>query len=97
MALQPDDHQAAVLLAALGLPADTDDPDLVVATVADLAAQAAGINTEKSSTIAAAARKAGLEVIDTDSLTALEHDAQEVAESPPRPPRRRSRPPQTTR
>lgn len=55
MTLTFDDTQAAALLEALGLPADTDDPDLVVATAVDLAAQAAEINAEKPSTIAAAA------------------------------------------
>lgn len=70
-------EQTAALLAALGLPNDTADPQLVVDTAADLAAQAAGINTEKPSTIAAAAKKAGLEVVDTDTLTALKADAAE--------------------
>lgn len=77
MALTFDDDQAAALLDALGLPADTTDADLVVATATDLAAQAAGMNPEKPSTVAAAARKAGLEVVDTATLTALRHDAQE--------------------
>jgi len=72
------DEQIAALLEALGLPADTDDPQLVVDTVADLAAQAAGINTEKPSTIAAAAKKAGLEVIDTATAEALRRDAAEA-------------------
>lgn len=70
-------EQIAALLDALGLPADTTDTGLVVATAQDLAAQAAGINAEKPSTIAAAARKAGLEVVDTDTLTALKADAAE--------------------
>jgi len=77
MALTFDDDQPAVLLDALGLPADTTDVQLILDTVTDLAAQAAGINPEKPSTIAAAARKAGLEVVDTDTLAALRHDAQE--------------------
>ncbi|KUI13452.1 hypothetical protein AU191_16820 [Mycolicibacterium acapulense] len=77
MALTFDDDQRVALIEALGLPADTDDPDLVVATVTDLAAQAAGLNPEMPSTVAAAARKAGLEVVDIETLTTLRHDAQE--------------------
>jgi hypothetical protein len=77
MALTFDDTQAAALLEALGLPPETTDIDLILATAADLAAQAAGMNPEKPSTVAAAARKAGLETIDAASLAALKHDAQE--------------------
>ncbi|ORW02479.1 phage protease [Mycobacterium kyorinense] len=77
MALTFNDEQAAALIEALGLPADTTDVDLILATVADLAAQAAGMNPEKPSTVAAAARKAGLEVVDTQTLAALRHDAQQ--------------------
>lgn len=43
---------AAALLDALGLPADTTDVDLVVATVTDLAAQVAGMDPTKPSTVA---------------------------------------------
>lgn len=75
MTLTHDDTQAAALLEALGLPADTNNADLVVATVADLAAQAASINAEKPSTIAAAAKKAGLEVFDSETADALRRDA----------------------
>ncbi|EUA09287.1 hypothetical protein I546_4165 [Mycobacterium kansasii 732] len=57
MALTFDDEQAAKLFDSLGLPADTSDVETVLATVADLAAQAAGVSAEKPSTIAAAARK----------------------------------------
>ncbi|ETB31463.1 phage protease [Mycobacterium avium] len=78
MALTLDDEQAAALLDALGLPADTGDVELILATAKDLAAQAAGMNPEKPSTVAAAARKAGLEVVDTATLTALRHDAREA-------------------
>lgn len=77
MALQFDDTQAAALLEALGLPAETADPALVVETAKDLAAQAAGMDAAKPSTVAAAARKAGLELIDAAALDALKHDAQE--------------------
>lgn len=74
MALTFDDTQAAAQLAALGLPADTTDVDLVLATLSDLAAQAA---EQKPSDVAAAARAAGLEVMDADTLTALRRDATE--------------------
>lgn len=77
MALSFDDTQAAGLLDALGLPPDTLDPELIVATAVDLAAQAAGMNPAQPSTVAAAARKAGLEVVDGPTLTALRHDAAE--------------------
>jgi hypothetical protein len=77
MALTFTDEQSAKLLEVLGLPADTTDIDLILDTVNDLAAQATGIDPEKPSTVAAAARKAGLEVVDTQTLTALRHGAQE--------------------
>jgi len=77
MALNLDDTQAAALLDALGLPADTTDVDLVVATATDLAAQAAGTDPAKASDVAAAARRHGLEVIDTDTAEALRRDAAE--------------------
>ena len=77
MALTISDDQAAALLDALGLPADTTDPQLVVDTVVDLAAQAEALDPAKQSTVAAAARRAGLEVIDADTVAALRHDAQE--------------------
>src|SRR4051794_28242006 len=77
MALTFTDEQAARLLELLGLPADTTDAELVLAALEDLAAQAAGMSPEKPSTVAAAARKAGLEVVDTQTLAALRHDAQE--------------------
>ncbi|MGV0796191.1 phage protease [Mycolicibacterium elephantis] len=67
----------AALLEALGLPADTEDPQLVVDTVADLAAQAAGMNPERPSTVAAAARRHGLELVDHDTHEALKRDAAE--------------------
>lgn len=71
------DEQIAALLEAVGLPADTDDPQLVVDTVADLAAQAAGMNPEQPSTVAAAARRHGLELVDHDTHEALKRDAAE--------------------
>lgn len=75
MALTFTDEQCEHLLAALGLPLDTGDSDLVTATVSDLAAQAAG--AEQPSSVAAAAKKAGLEVVDAATLTALRNDAAE--------------------
>lgn len=72
-----NDDQAAALIEALGLPTDTTDVQLILDTVIDLAAQAAGLNPEKPSTVAAAAKRAGLEVVDTETLTTLRHDAQE--------------------
>jgi hypothetical protein len=69
-------EQSAQLLELLGLPADTTDADLIVATVADLAAQAAG-SEQKPSDVAAAAKRQGLEVIDADTLTALRAEATE--------------------
>jgi hypothetical protein len=68
-------EQITTLLAALGLPADTGDPQLVVDTAVDLAAQLG--DPAKPSTIAASAKRAGLEVLDTDTAAALRRDAAE--------------------
>jgi len=68
-------EQITALLTALGLPDDTDDPQLVVDTAADLAAQLG--DPAKPSTIAASAKRAGLEVLDTATADALRRDAQE--------------------
>jgi hypothetical protein len=68
-------EQIAALLGALGLPDDTDDPQLVVDTAIDLAAQLG--DPAKPSTIAASAKRAGLEVIDADTAAALRADAAE--------------------
>lgn len=68
-------EQIIALLAALGLPDDTDDPQLVVDIAVDLAAQLG--DPAKPSTIAASAKRAGLEVIDADTAAALRHDAAE--------------------
>jgi hypothetical protein len=73
--MQFDDDQTAALLDALGLPADTDDPQLVIDTAVDLAAQLG--DPSKPSAIAASAKHAGLEVIDTDTAAALRRDAAE--------------------
>lgn len=77
MALEFDDVQITELLDALGLPQDTSDPELVIATAKDLAAQAAGINAEKPSTIAAAAKRHGLDLVDHDTHETLKRDAAE--------------------
>lgn len=77
MALTSDESQAAALLDALGLPPDTDDPDLIIATVVDLAAQAASTEPAKPSEVAAAAKRHGMEVIDTATAEALRRDAAE--------------------
>ncbi|KUH89799.1 phage protease [Mycobacterium sp. IS-1556] len=71
------DEQSAKLLELLGLPADTDDAELVLATVEDIANQVAAMDPAKPSTVAAAAKRAGLEVIDTDTAEALRRDAAE--------------------
>lgn len=76
MALTFDDDQAAKLLAALGLPADTTDIETALATVLD-AATASTAEDAKPSAVAAAARRNGLEVLDADTLAALRHDASE--------------------
>lgn len=68
-------EQAAQLLDLLGLPADTTDPDLIVATVADLIAQAE--TAQKPSEVAAAAKRQGFDLVDLDTLAALRHDAAE--------------------
>lgn len=77
MALTLTDEQTAALLEALGLPPDTVDADLVVDTTKDLAAQAQALDPAKPSTVAAAAKRNGLEVIDPATLSALRADAQE--------------------
>src|ERR1700744_3702436 len=69
MALTFDDDQAAQLLQLLGLPDDTTDLDLILATVADMAKADGG-------DAVAAAKRAGLATIDPDSLVQLRADAQ---------------------
>ena len=77
MALTFTDDQAAALLDALGLPADTADAQLVVDTAKDLAAQAEAMDPAKPSTVAAAAKRNGLELLDKATVEALRRDAQE--------------------
>lgn len=76
MALTFDDTQAAALLDALGLPPETTDIATILATVTD-AVTACDTVDAKPSTVAAAAKRAGLDVIDPDTLTALRADAAE--------------------
>lgn len=71
------EEQIAALLTALGLPTDTNDAQLVVDTAIDLAAQVEALDPEKPSTVAAAARRNGMEVIDTATAEALRRDAAE--------------------
>ncbi len=70
-------EQVTRLLAALGLPADTTDPELLLATIDDLVEQAGDSDDGQAPNVAAAAARAGLEVIDADTLAALRHDANE--------------------
>lgn len=68
-------EQLTALLEALGLPADTADAQLVVDTTVDLAAQVQAIDPAKPSTVAAAAARNGMEVLDKDTAAALRRDA----------------------
>lgn len=68
-------EQITALLEPLGLPADTTDAEVVVATAADLAAQVEGLDPDKPSTVAAAARQHGMDLIDHDTHEALKRDA----------------------
>lgn len=70
-------EQITALLEALGLPVDTTDAQLVVDTAVDLAAQVETLDPERPSTVAAAARRNGMEVIDTATADALRRDAAE--------------------
>ncbi|KZS70655.1 hypothetical protein A4G26_25435 [Mycobacterium kansasii] len=76
MALMFDDEQAAELLGALGLPANTTDIDTTLATVKD-AVTASTAESAQPSAVAAAARRVGLELIDADTISALRRDAAE--------------------
>jgi hypothetical protein len=76
MTLTFDDTQAAALLEALGLPADSTDVDLVVQTAQDLAAQVEALDPAKPASVAAAAARNGCEVLDKDTADALRRDAQ---------------------
>lgn len=81
MALTFTDDQTNQLFELLGLPADTDpaDVDAILAVIDDLAKQAAvaGDNDTKPSAVAAAAKRIGMEVVDSDTLAALRTEAAE--------------------
>jgi Mu-like prophage I protein len=79
MALTLNDDQAAALLDMLGLPPDTTDVDTVLATIKDLVTdeQGEGDDMTKPSAVAAAAKRAGLEVVDASTLQLLQRDAAE--------------------
>lgn len=72
-------EQSAQLLDLLGLPADTTDPTLILATVADLVAQAEGADCANptQANAVAAAKRLGLEVLEPDVLASLRRDAAE--------------------
>lgn len=80
MALTFNDEQEAELLKLLGLPeaapGDTD-AGLTLDTITDLAAQVEAMDPAKPSTVAAAAKRNGMEVIDTATADALRRDAAE--------------------
>ncbi|SIM07932.1 Mu-like prophage I protein [Mycobacteroides abscessus subsp. abscessus] len=76
MALAFDDQPAADLLDTLGLPTDTTDTALILATVKDAITETP-TDATRPSAIAAAAKKAGLEVLDTDTAAALRAEAAE--------------------
>jgi hypothetical protein len=80
MALTLNDDQEPELLKLLGLPdaapGDTD-PGLVLDTIVDLAAQTQALDPMKPSTVAAAAARNGMEVLDKDTAAALRRDAVE--------------------
>ena len=80
MTLTFNDEQEAELLKLLGLPeaapGDTD-AGLTLDTITDLAHQVAGMTPEAPTSVAAAAKRHGMEVIDTDTADALRRDAAE--------------------
>lgn len=74
-----DEQQTADLLDQLGLPADTDTSTaegvtLVLSVIADLVKQS---GEGKPSDVAASAKRLGMEMIDADTLAALQRDATE--------------------
>ncbi|MDV3136746.1 phage protease [Mycobacterium sp. 29Ha] len=80
MALTLNDEQEADLLKLLGLPEAApgeSDVELVIDTIVDLAAQVETLDPAKPSTVAAAAKRNGMEVIDTATADALRRDAAE--------------------
>ncbi|MCW2685517.1 MAG: hypothetical protein JWR37_407 [Mycobacterium sp.] len=86
LTLDYNDDEETQLLAGLGLPAaapGATDPEVVKATIADLAADEQseenqpGGDVGAPSAIAAAARRHGLDVVDHDTHEALKRDALE--------------------
>ena len=76
MALTFTDEQATALLELLGLATDATDVDTILATVND-AVTASTAEGAQPSAVAAAARRNGLEILDTDTAAALRRDAAE--------------------
>lgn len=74
MALTFDDNQAAELLETLGLPTDTTDIAVAIATAKDAITSGA---TLQPSAIVAAAKAAGLEAMDIATADALRAEAAE--------------------
>lgn len=77
LTLEFDDAEGAVLLDRLGLAEDVTDTDLIKETLADALRGAPLMADSPPSQIAAAAKRHDLEVMDTATLAALRHDAQE--------------------
>lgn len=80
MALTLNDTQEAELLKLLGLPEAEPgeaDVEVVIATIVDLAAQVQALDPDKPSTVAAAAARNGLELLDKETASALRRDAAE--------------------
>lgn len=77
LTLEFDDAEAAILLDRIGLDADTSDVDTIKATLLDTLRGAPLMADTPPSQIAAAAKKHDLEVMDTQTLAALRHDAAE--------------------
>ena len=79
MALNLDDTQSAVLLALLGLPEDENDVQLILDTIQDVTRSPLVPDADDAapSAIAAAAKKHGLELLDTGTHEALKRDAAE--------------------
>lgn len=75
LTLSFDETQSQVLLALLGLPPETDDQQLILDTIQDLTR--AEPDADDAPSIAAAAKRHGLELLDTDTRASLERDAAE--------------------
>jgi len=78
MAVTFNDEQEAELLKLLGLPeaapGDTD-AGLTLDTITDLAHQVEGLDPAKPSTIAASARRHGMDLVDHETHESLKRDA----------------------